>query len=78
MASSTAALVKGEKPDPALGAFPHTIVNWAQPGRAMAAFKRAGISDALLLGGYRRPSFLTARPDLAFLRLAPAVVKPSR
>lgn len=61
--------------DPALAAFQHTIVNWAQPGRAMAAFRRAGISDALLLGGYRRPSFLTARPDLAFLRLAPAVVK---
>ncbi|SFV33545.1 lipid-A-disaccharide synthase [Hyphomicrobium facile] len=61
--------------DPALSAFPHTVVNWAQPGRAMAAFRRAGISDALLLGGYRRPSFLTARPDLAFLRLAPAVVK---
>lgn len=61
--------------DPALAAFPHTVVNWAQPGRAMAAFRRAGISNALLLGGYRRPSFLTARPDLAFLRLAPAVVK---
>ncbi len=61
--------------DPALAAFPHTIVNWAQPGRAMAAFRRAGISHALLLGGYRRPWFLSARPDLAFLRLAPAVVK---
>lgn len=61
--------------DPALAAFPHTIVNWAQPGRAMAAFRSAGISHALLLGGYRRPSFLSARPDLAFLRLAPAVVK---
>jgi len=61
--------------DPALAAFPHTIVNWAQPGRAMAAFRSAGISHALLLGGYRRPSFLTARPDLAFLQLAPAVVK---
>lgn len=61
--------------DPALSAFQHTIVNWAQPGRAMAALRRAGISDALLLGAYRRPSFLTARPDLAFLRLAPAVVR---
>lgn len=61
--------------DPALTAFPHTIVNWAQPGRAMAAFRSAGISHALLLGGYGRPSFATARPDLTFLRLAPAVVK---
>ena len=61
--------------DPALSAFPHTIVNWAQPGRAMVAFRRANIKDAVLLGGYGRPSFVTARPDLTFLRLIPAVVK---
>lgn len=61
--------------DPALAAFPHTTVNWAQPGRAMAAFRNAGITDAVLIGGYGRPSFATARPDLTFLRLVPAVVK---
>ena len=61
--------------DPALSAFPHTMVNWAQPGRAMTAFRRANIKDAVLLGGYGRPSFATARPDLTFLRLVPAVVK---
>lgn len=61
--------------DPALAAFPHTIVNWAQPGRAMAAFRSANIKDAVLIGGYGRPSFATARPDLTFLRLVPAVVK---
>lgn len=61
--------------DPALTAFPHTTVNWAQPGRAMAAFRSANINDAVLIGGYGRPSFATARPDLTFLRLVPAVVK---
>lgn len=61
--------------DPALAAFPHTTVNWAQPGRAMAAFHHANIKDAVLIGGYGRPSFATARPDLTFLRLVPAVVK---
>lgn len=61
--------------DPALAAFPHTTVNWAQPGRAMAAFRSANIKDAVLIGGYGRPSFATARPDLTFLRLIPAVVK---
>lgn len=68
------AMVEGAA-DPALAEFPHTLVNWAQPGRAMAAFRRARISEAVLLGGYGRPSFLTARPDLTFLRLVPAVVK---
>jgi lipid-A-disaccharide synthase len=61
--------------DPALTSFPHTLVNWAQPGRAMAAFRQANIKDAVLLGGYGRPSFATARPDLTFLRLVPAVVR---
>ncbi len=37
--------------DPALSSFPHTTVNWAQPGRAMAAFRQANIKDAVLLGG---------------------------
>lgn len=54
--------------DPALEAFPHTIVNWAQPGRASAALKRAGVRDVLLLGAFRRPSLREARPDFAFLR----------
>ncbi|HET6389470.1 lipid-A-disaccharide synthase [Hyphomicrobium sp.] len=61
--------------NPALAAYPHTIVNWAQPGRAAAAIRRAGISDALLLGGYGRPALATARPDLTFVRLVPTVAK---
>jgi lipid-A-disaccharide synthase len=61
--------------DPALKAFPHSLVNWAQPGRASAALKRAGIRDVLLLGAFRRPSLREARPDFAFLRGLPGIVR---
>jgi DUF1009 family protein len=61
--------------DPALAAFPHTIVNWAALGRATAALKRVGVRDILVLGGFARPSFRTARPDLAFFRSLPAIVR---
>jgi DUF1009 family protein len=61
--------------DPALAAFPHTVVNWAALGRATAALKRVGVHDILVLGGFARPSFRTARPDLAFFRSLPAIVR---
>jgi lipid-A-disaccharide synthase len=61
--------------DPSLAAFPHTVVNWAEPGRATTALKREGIRDIVMLGGYYRPSLATARPDLTFFRGLPSVVR---
>jgi lipid-A-disaccharide synthase len=61
--------------DAALEAFPHTAVNWAQLGRATAALKRGGIRDILFLGGGHRPSFRNARPDFAFFRELPHVLR---
>ena len=51
------------------------IVNWAQLGRATAALKRAGVSNILVLGAGARPSFRNARPDFAFFRALPAVLR---
>jgi len=59
--------------DASLAMFPHTVVNWAQPGRATAALRQAGVRDVVMLGGYRRPNLRTARPDLAFFQMLPAV-----
>jgi DUF1009 family protein len=59
--------------DAALAMFPHTVVNWAQPGRATAALRQAGVRDVVMLGGYQRPDLRTARPDLAFFQMLPAV-----
>ncbi len=61
--------------DAALEAFPHTVVNWAQLGRATTALRRAGIHDVLVLGGGARPSFRNARPDFAFFRELPHVLR---
>ncbi len=61
--------------DPALEAFPHTSVNWAQLGRATSALKRAGVSDILVLGAGARPTFRNARPDFAFVRALPAILR---
>lgn len=61
--------------DAALEAFPHTAVNWAQLGRATTALRSAGIRDVLVLGGGARPSFRNARPDLAFFRVLPHVLR---
>jgi DUF1009 family protein len=61
--------------DTSLAMFPHTVVNWAQPGRATAALKTAGVRDVVMLGGFQRPDFRTARPDLAFFQVLPSVLR---
>jgi DUF1009 family protein len=59
----------------ALAMFPHTVVNWAQPGRTTAALKQAGVRDVVMLGGFQRPSFRSARPDFGFFQMLPRVVR---
>lgn len=61
--------------DASLAMFPHTVVNWAQPGRATAALKAAGVRDVVMLGGFVRPDFRTARPDIAFFQVLPSVLR---
>lgn len=61
--------------DASLAMFPHTVVNWAQPGRATAALKAAGVRDVVMLGGFQRPDFRTARPDFAFFQVLPSVLR---
>jgi len=59
----------------ALAMFPHTVVNWAQPGRTTAALKRAGVREVVMLGGFQRPRFRSARPDFGFFQMLPRVVR---
>ncbi len=61
--------------DASLAMFPHTVVNWAQPGRATAALKAAGVRDVVMLGGFQRPDFRSARPDVAFFQVLPSVLR---
>jgi DUF1009 family protein len=70
-------MIEGEADD-ALQAFPHEILNWAELGRAARSFKRAGISDVIMVGRMARPSFKTARPDFGFLASLPKVLKALR
>ena len=65
----------GDAADVGLEAYPHTRVNWAQLGRAIAAFEHANIGDVVFLGKFARPSFRNARPDLAFVLSLPAIVQ---
>jgi DUF1009 family protein len=61
--------------DASLAMFPHTVVNWAQPGRATAALRGADVRNVIMLGGFQRPAFRTARPDLAFFKVVPSVLR---
>lgn len=59
----------------ALRAFPHTDAKWSEVGKAIKAFKRAGISDIVLVGRMVRPRLRTVRPDLGFITSLPLIVK---
>ena len=50
------AMIEGEA-DEALRTFPHTSLNWAELGRAVRVFKRAGVKDMIMVGRMSRPSF---------------------
>ena len=59
----------------ALRSFAHTDASWAELGKAIKAFKRAGVKDIVMVGRMVRPSFRTAKPDFGFLRSLPAVLR---
>lgn len=59
----------------ALRSFSHTDASWAEVGKAIKAFKRAGIKDIIMVGRMVRPRFKTAKPDFGFLRSLPAIIR---
>jgi DUF1009 family protein len=65
-------MVEGEASDQ-LRVFPHTIVNWAELGHAIAAVKRASVTSIVMVGKMARPSFLTAKPDFGFAFAFPKI-----
>jgi DUF1009 family protein len=71
------AMIDGEA-DEALRSFPHTVLNWAELGRAVRVFKRAGVKDMIMVGRMSRPSFKTAKPDFGFLFSLPKIMKALR
>lgn len=62
----------------ALRSYAHTDASWAEVGKAVKAFKRAGIKDIVMVGRMVRPRFKTARPDFGFLRALPSVLRVFR
>ena len=58
-----------------LKAFPHTVVNWANLGRAVKALRAAGVRRVLFVGKTARPEWTTAKPDMTFLAALPAVIR---
>ncbi|MGQ0456830.1 MAG: LpxI family protein [Hyphomicrobium sp.] len=61
--------------DPALKSYPHTQTHWSRLGYATRELKRAGVRDLVMLGTFARPDLWKARPDFAFLRELPAIVR---
>jgi DUF1009 family protein len=59
----------------ALRSFAHTDASWVGVGKAIKAFKRAGIIDIVMVGRMVRPRFKTARPDFGFLRSLPSIIR---
>ena len=59
----------------ALRSFAHTDASWAEVGKAIKAFKRAGITDIVMVGRMVRPRFKTARPDFGFIRSLPSILR---
>lgn len=70
-------MIAGEADD-GLRNFPHTVLNWAELGSAIRSFKRAGVSEMIMVGRMSRPSLKTARPDLGFLISLPLIMKALR
>ena len=67
-------MIDGEA-DEALRNFPHTVLNWAELGRAIRSLKRAGIKDMVMVGRMSRPSLRTAKPDFGFIRSLPKIMR---
>ena len=59
----------------ALRSFSHTDASWAELGKAIKSFKRAGVKDIVMVGRMVRPNWKTAKPDFGVLRSLPAILR---
>lgn len=55
--------------------FPHTIVNWGQIGGMVAAFRKAGCIDLVIVGRVKRPDLRRIKPDLGLFLSLPKIVR---
>lgn len=55
--------------------FSPVTVNWARVGSAIRIFKKAGVRDVVILGSFRLPGLLSAKPDATFFAILPAVLR---
>lgn len=67
-------LVEGAADD-VLKSYPHTVVNWAEFGRAARALEAAGVQDVVFLGKYTRPNLTSAKPNLDLVFALPKLLK---
>ena len=67
-------LVEGAADD-VLKSYPHTVVNWAEFGRAARALEAAGVQDVVFLGKYNRPNLTSAKPNLDLVFALPKLLK---
>lgn len=57
-----------------LSGISHTWVRLGAVGGMLAAMKRAGACELVIIGGLRRPDLRRLRPDLGFFRHLPSIV----
>jgi len=57
-----------------LSGISHTWVRLGAVGGMLAAMKRAGARELVIIGGLRRPDLRRLRPDLGFFRHLPSIV----
>ena len=55
------------RPTTSFTGLPHTVVGWGQIGHMIAAFRRAEVTDLVIVGRVRRPDLKRLRPDLGFI-----------
>lgn len=59
--------------DPALERFPHDWVRIGQVGHLIAALRRAGCRDMVIVGSLRRPDFWKSGADFGLIRHFPTI-----
>lgn len=55
--------------------FPNARLNWGAIGGILAAFRRAGARDLVIVGRVQRPDLLRLRPDFGFFRALPTILR---
>jgi DUF1009 family protein len=69
--------VKGQA-DPALERFPHDWVRLGELGHLIAALRRAGCDELVIIGSLRRPNIWKSGFDFGFFRHLPTILSLTR